>query len=615
MPKGIKGAKPTGAQSSKVASAANPYDELIVPVGATHYPAPDGTPGEEELPPGISVRSRRSIQVEYSTSHGRRTVRLPRIPTVKAVRAAAAFRSRLTADIGDGADESLVAQLIRHELRQDKPTEAAEPQEATSRSRQEKSTAPTGPSEGLTCGQALDEYLCAGWTRLSPNTKKDYVGYIRGRFKPADLSEFGLADDDFVAGRHSGPQPPDADITRERSVVAPRDAWRPTSTVPRAREYVDRPLAPDEAPSARWTRRRAAWRRAGGESAGPSPETMKRVPEVRAIDLPLQCFGHLRVSALNDVVASAMVATWLRTLSRKTVLNFLGFLKPAFARLVATGVLDHNPFAQVAVSKAELTTSSPGAGRVDAEAEVNYLALTPDESKDDLAYERDETEPDPFTDDEMIAILEHLEPPMRDHHGFGFMTGLRTGEQLALQARDYDRHNGRIRVRRSQSRGLEKRTKTAHARWVYLNPVAREILERLLTRCQKADDYVFLNPHTGQPWRGPNKVTKRWKRALRAAGVRYRRPYHTRHTYATLMLLAGESPFFVAAQLGHSDLEMLEKRYARFIEAGRSRKPGAAMALVHASALDAVSRLLMRHGAPVVDGASGDVASDGGAVA
>jgi integrase len=612
MPRGIKAPGPISARGANKPLEADPRDELIVPIGATHYPSLDGTPGAEELPPGIAVRSRRSIQIEYSTAGGRRTVRLPRVPTVKAVRAAAKFRMRLTALIEDGADTSLVEQLIRHELKQDDVEVAAEPQVAKHTSRQEaKTTVPARPADGLTCGEALDEYLCAGWTGLSPNTKRDYVGYIRSRFKPADLSGFGLADDDFVAGRHSGPQPPDAHISKALASATPQGDWRPTSTIPCVREYVDRPLEPGEAPSARWTRRRAAWNRAGAEAAGPSPETMKRVAQVRPLELPLRCFGKLRVSALSDVVASGMVAVWLRTLSRKTVINFLGVLKPAFARLVASGVLEHNPFAQVTVSKSELSPKRAGDARGDGAAEVDYLALTHEEAKAAATYERDETEPDPFTDEEMLAILEHLEPAMRDHHGFAFMTGLRTGEQLALKAKDYDRHNSRIRVRRSQSRGLEKRTKTALERWVYLNAVAQEILERASVRCSRADDYLFVNPHTGQPWRGPNKVTKRWKRALEAAGVRYRRPYHTRHTYATLMLLAGESPYYVAAQLGHADLEMLETRYARFIEAGRSRKPGAAMASVHASALGAVSQLLRVGGAPVVDGASGDVASDG----
>ena len=105
-------------------------------------------------------------------------------------------------------------------------------------------------------------------------------------------------------------------------------------------------------------------------------------------------------------------------------------------------------------------------------------------------------------------------------------------------------------------------------------------------------------------------MTKRWKRALEQAGVRYRVPYHTRHTYATMMLLAGESPYYVASQLGHSDLAMLEKRYARFIEMRRSREPGAAMAEVHGQSLEVLAKLVGAQQSASPGGVSGSLVSE-----
>src|SRR5262245_64719659 len=56
-----------------------------------------------------------------------------------------------------------------------------------------------------------------------------------------------------------------------------------------------------------------------------------------------------------------------------------------------------------------------------------------------------------------------------------------------------------------------------------------------------------------------------WAPALRRAGVRYRKPYQTRHTYASMALMAGESPMWVAKQMGHTDWSLTAKRYARWI--------------------------------------------------
>ena len=57
-----------------------------------------------------------------------------------------------------------------------------------------------------------------------------------------------------------------------------------------------------------------------------------------------------------------------------------------------------------------------------------------------------------------------------------------------------------------------------------------------------------------------------WIPALRKAGVRYRKPYQTRHTYASMMLMAGENPMWVAKQMGHTDWSLTAKRYARWIQ-------------------------------------------------
>lgn len=56
-----------------------------------------------------------------------------------------------------------------------------------------------------------------------------------------------------------------------------------------------------------------------------------------------------------------------------------------------------------------------------------------------------------------------------------------------------------------------------------------------------------------------------WVPAMKKAGVRYRRPYQTRHTYASMMLSAGEHPMWVAKQLGHTDWTMIARVYGRWM--------------------------------------------------
>jgi integrase len=74
------------------------------------------------------------------------------------------------------------------------------------------------------------------------------------------------------------------------------------------------------------------------------------------------------------------------------------------------------------------------------------------------------------------------------------------------------------------------------------------------------------NTRTNAPWLGDQALRLgRWRRALRAAGVRYRYPYQMRHTYASMMLSAGENPAWIARQMGHADWGMIRRTYARWM--------------------------------------------------
>lgn len=78
---------------------------------------------------------------------------------------------------------------------------------------------------------------------------------------------------------------------------------------------------------------------------------------------------------------------------------------------------------------------------------------------------------------------------------------------------------------------------------------------------------IFRDPRTGKPWDGDEAIRQGpWKSAIKKSGARYRRPYQTRHTYASMMLTAGEPLGWVANQMGHSDLSMLARVYARWIK-------------------------------------------------
>lgn len=177
---------------------------------------------------------------------------------------------------------------------------------------------------------------------------------------------------------------------------------------------------------------------------------------------------------------------------------------------------------------------------------------------------------DPFTAEEQSAILGACRDPQHVNLlRFAFWSGLRTSELAALEWRDIDWHRGIARIRRAktQASDVPEGTKTRKGtRDLKLLAPALEALHAQKAHSYLAGGVVFLNPRTGESWAGDQPIRHGvWAPALDKSGVRYRRPYQTRHTYASMMLSSGESPMWVAAQMGHSDWTMIGRIYGRWI--------------------------------------------------
>ena len=183
--------------------------------------------------------------------------------------------------------------------------------------------------------------------------------------------------------------------------------------------------------------------------------------------------------------------------------------------------------------------------------------------------------PDPFSREEAEAIVAymvaHYPAPIANYVEFKFFTGLRTSESFGLRWRDVDFAGMHLLVHRAIVRGVEKlNTKTNTAREVILNSRALAAVKDQRKHTQIRDEHVFLDPRYDQPWLEERAFRRSyWEPTLRRLGMRYRPPYNTRHTYATMMLMAGMRPAFCAKQLGHS-VEMFFRTYARWIDGGQN---------------------------------------------
>lgn len=173
---------------------------------------------------------------------------------------------------------------------------------------------------------------------------------------------------------------------------------------------------------------------------------------------------------------------------------------------------------------------------------------------------------DAFTDAERLAILAQLHGRHRVFYGLMFDTGCRTGELMALRWSDVQ--GDRMRVERSVYRYKDGSTKTHQARFVALTVEAQRLLKGH-TETRFAGDHVFLSQY-GTPYGNERGLTWGFRAACKRAGVRYRRPYYCRHTFASRALMAGCEPSWVASQMGDR-LETVLRHYGRWITGDRDR--------------------------------------------
>lgn len=180
--------------------------------------------------------------------------------------------------------------------------------------------------------------------------------------------------------------------------------------------------------------------------------------------------------------------------------------------------------------------------------------------------------PDPLSDDEREKVLSymraHYPEQIWNYFEFAFFTGLRPEEQIALAWEDVDFNLKLVRIRRARTAGELKNTKTESIRDVECVSRAWAALMRQqpYTRFRE-HGHVFENPVTGAPYASERPTRKTyWIPALRACGVRHRRQYNTRHTFATWAIMNGALPIWVSRQLGHASPEMLYRVYAKWID-------------------------------------------------
>ncbi len=272
------------------------------------------------------------------------------------------------------------------------------------------------------------------------------------------------------------------------------------------------------------------------ETRNLSPSTIGGYKKCRSALVGLHIFPACELTP-------AVLKTWIQgqKTTLKTIRNQLSFLRSSLDEAVTDGVLQINPVSLVTASRYRSSKT---------ENESEYIV-------------------DPLSPKEVNALLSATGNKQWENlFMFAIQTGLRSSELCALRWSDIDFVGKTAHVQNASVVGIIKSTKTkAGTRKVELNEMAIAVLSSQKTFTYLKDDTIFEDPKTSKPWASADAIRKKaWVPTLRKAGIRYRNPYQTRHTFATSHISRGANLFWLAAQMGHKGPEMLFRHYGRYLK-------------------------------------------------
>lgn len=264
-------------------------------------------------------------------------------------------------------------------------------------------------------------------------------------------------------------------------------------------------------------------------------------------------FGERDIATIKKSEIKAIIAERIKICTAKTVNNNLIPIRQVYEAAIDDEILDKSPLANIRNLKHQ--------GPL----------------------------PDPFDPEEMEIILAGLAARHDERvwcwFAFAFFTGVRPSEQIAVRWSDVDWRLKTIRIQRALVRSEIKGTKTNSIRDIDLNERALGVLQRMKAHSfmRGIESPIFINPITNEPWADEKRQREVFfMPTLRAIGIRMRPPYQTRHTFATIALMGGVNPSYIARQLGHTSTAMLYKHYAKWIDGADKGRESAKMGLLFA---------------------------------
>ena len=223
-------------------------------------------------------------------------------------------------------------------------------------------------------------------------------------------------------------------------------------------------------------------------------------------------------------------------MKNKSKINVISTLKMMYKHAIRNGLITHDPFIK-----------------------VESLSI-------------DKTLPNPLSTDEIDKLLNNCpDEYLQAVFQFALWTGLRSGEQVALEWSDFDESARTLNITKSSNEsGLAPIKNNYSLRHIDLLPPAYEALLKA-KKINPNSKWIFPIPNSDNMW-SSKSIGEYWSKNLKKLDIPHRSFYKTRHTFISLMISAGMPTFWLKTQTGHSRSEMIDTTYGKWISVnGRTK--------------------------------------------
>jgi len=230
-----------------------------------------------------------------------------------------------------------------------------------------------------------------------------------------------------------------------------------------------------------------------------------------------------------------------------SVKKYRSIFHTIFDDAVVEGLIDINPFNRVP------------------------LPFVTKEYNEDDDLDDEDANVDPFNLDELENLLDKVSGYMRNFIAIMAFSGVRPGELAGVKWSDIDFENETFKILRTRIRGSFGPTKTISSKRVVemIGGVKEYFLSQYKLTGENPYDMVFLNS-SNKPFYSHDTIAKQFKNLLDEKNERYL--YQLRHTFASLMIANGEDIAWVSQMMGHKDIAITLKTYAKSYKLARDKK-------------------------------------------